>query len=399
MKRRFNFLTFLTTLILALPAALIWIWLAGEPVESAAGNIIIGGGFFALSLILGCIGMELGLRLRRKKYRVSGRRSMISSLLLALVLGIGIGGITQTVYALDYLPRTKTSDIDTRFDGAHVVLLFDGSGSMSENLDTCDEASCLLIDSFDENTSLQVIAFAKKVLTHNVSKFLPMTAENKTFIKNFVHNLKLSGGTEFNEPLRMALETLSSHKDDDHIQVILMLTDGEAPLDSDVVQTFSDPDNQVYLFTVRIIDSRSVSYYAQALIDLATQDFPIKRKIDGSVNVNDVLDAFQSALSSVTTITEEYTELGFGDDFFTQGGDEAYWWRILARVVGFALFFAASAFVYYGSVGKVQLLLHLLLGACTGAVMFVSIPIALLMYVILGLCAFTALEGVQQDVR
>lgn len=398
MRRKFGLTIFLTTALFAGAGTILWA--LDDPVfsESVGGAILTGAGFFAWTLFWGCAGMELGVWLRRGNCRVDGRRGPVVSLLLAIVLGAGIGAVTETIYAVDYVTYTRTVDVDTQLSGRHIVFLIDGSASMMEERDVCVEAACKLIDSLDENTFVQTMAFASAIAERNVSQFLPMTAENRKAMQDFMRGMDLAGGTNFNIPLRRALETLYGHRDDEYSQIILMLTDGEGELDSDVVQTFSDPDNEIHLFTVRITGEEDVSPMTQSLINLAELDFPIRQNGSGSVDVSAVLDAFGAALASTTTVIEEHTKLGFSTAVFFREEKTAHWWNIFACLAGFAAISLAACYLYYGQVSRGQLLFHLALGAAIGAVLFVDRTVWMILYCGVGLGAFTVFEEVRQDV-
>lgn len=400
MKRRFDFLTLLTSVLFAAVSVVVSGISLNWNVDSVAADILNIAVFFAFSFTMGYVGMRLGQWLNRKRYKVVRHRSVVVGILLSILLGAVAGAVGQVIYSIDYIPHYRTVETDIVLDGIHMVLLMDGSSSMTEEKKVaCNEAATRLIDNLGEDDSVQFIAFAKLVAPRNVSQFLPMTENNKVFLKDFVRSVDLAGGTDFNIPLRMALDTLQANQDEHHRSIILMLTDGEAELADDVVRTFSDAGNEIYLYTIRITGSNdSINSATRSLIDLADQDFPITPRQDGSVNVDVVLNAFQAALAARGTAAEEYMLLGLGTALFIQQNASLYWWRITVRLVTFIFLFVMAAIVYYGKQSWRRLLVHLLTGAATGVVYCVEPQAGMALYCILGLGSFATLMEVQQNV-
>lgn len=406
MKRGYGALPLLLSVLFSLVAVVgCVIVMMNAPQDSVPACVLMTAVFFAATLVLGYIGLEFGLLFNRKKYRTVGRRNPLLSLILAIVLGAGIGAVSGTVYSIDRITYTDTITVPGEFAGTHIVMLMDGSTSMDEEKAACAEAACQLIDSLDASVSLQFIAFAKNVADRNVSDFLPMNTVNRAAMKDFVRDVDLAGGTNFDIPLNMALETLRANDDGQHSQIILMLTDGWSTLDGSVKRALQSSDNDVKLYTVRLTDGGPIaSADIQAMVDdlvaLADQDFPIVIGANNSVDISEVLAAFQAALAAgtSTTVVETHTKLGFVPALMFHAGNTVHWWRILASALGLAAAFAAAAVVYYGSVGIVRSLLNIVLGAAAGASMAWHPAIGLLLYVVFGLGAFISWKEAGPDV-
>lgn len=391
MKREFSLKCLALSVLLAGAGLYACLLLADAGRESVPAALVWGFAAFALPLALGFLGLELGLWLDRKRYTAL-RPSRVASLLLALLLGGGLGAGCQLIYLVEYQNYTVTSTEDMEYKGVHAVLLMDGSSSMEKRRDACVQAACRLVDGLDENSSVQFAAFANNVMPRNVSDFLPMTRENRAQLQDFIRGTDLAGGTDFGPPLTLALTTLEEHADRDYRSIILMLTDGEAELSPDVSGPLADSD-EIDLYTVRIVEnsSGSPSALAQALVDLAAEDFTIVPDGDGGVDVEEVLDAFWAALDGQAVVSHQRERLGLGTDLMLWNNSPHYWWRILAGVLGCSLYAAVAGLVYYRQAGR-RLAVQLAAGAGTGAVLlaFPEAGLALLVLVCLG--AYTTYE-------
>ena len=110
------------------------------------------------------------------------------------------------------------------------------------------------------------------------------------------------GQTDFNAPLRLAVDTLTAEARPDVNLAILLLTDGEGDLDSDVAQDIQA--GGIMFFSVRISKSSATGSQARALIDLANAtggfDTRLKPAADGSVDTAALLESFNNAFEAST---------------------------------------------------------------------------------------------------
>lgn len=369
MKKKFDFLGLVLTSIFAtwgLGMATAVNYLADQSLTAVFITVLS----FILPLLLGFLGLRLSLWLHRKKYHVKGSGGIAKRLLAVLVLTAVLSGIGQLLYAIEWQTYTVDTVVETPMKGRHVVLLIDISGSMQDKKDACIEASCQLVEGMDESTTMQVIAFASTVTDRCTSAYLPLTADNKTMLQEMIRSVDMAGGTNFNQPLEMAIKTLRDSQDPEYRSMILMLTDGQASVDDTITGTLTDPDCGIELFTTRITNGNDGKDANQDLISLAVQDFPIAQQADGSVDMSNVLDTLLAAINHQKTVHEEYRKLALGSDllfhFFEESSSEAYWWRPMIAAAVFGLYAVLVSVAYYGKPSKISLLLSLAAGLITG---------------------------------
>lgn len=335
-------------------------------------NGILTALFFVVPLIFAWIGMRISLMLNRSRFEITGKVGSVRTLLIALVGCILLAFVTQTLYALELRNEEEVipgSD-DELYKGTHIVLLMDSSDSMWADSVACEEAAIALINGLDETSSLQFIAFATNVMDRNVSDFLQLTASNKKVLTDFIkYDVFAAGGTDFNEPLERALDTLSAHRDPDYRPVILMLTDGYASIDDSVASRIKN-DTELSLYTVRITDDApgsAVDDMIKELLALADKDFTIPHSASGSVDVNDVLNAFRTAIShSSDPVIKIHTKLGFGGDRLFSFGDPVSLLRVIVVIIAFIGYGILVTLAYYGRIDFKYLILNIASGFVFG---------------------------------
>lgn len=363
--------------------------------ESAPVAIATTGLLLMVPLLTGYDGLRLSLRLRRKKFRAPDSKAAARRVIVvALIAGLlGAGG--QVLYGLEWETYTEETVVDTSTKGRHIVLLMDISGSMKEEKPACIEAACRLIDGMDDTTTMQVIAFAASVTDRCTSQYLPLTPENKTTLQNMIRSVDMGGGTNFNQPLDMAIQTLKGSADPEYRSMILMLTDGKEAVNDTIRGTLTDPASGIELFTVRIGTDAS-DHNVRDLIDLAVQDFPIAQQTDGTVDITDVLDTLEKAANYQTVVQEEHRRLIMGGDqlleCFIANKNVEFWWRPVLQVVVMAVYAVLVSFAYYGRLGKGSLALSLAAGLATGLALALNQYVASPMMCVLCLGGFTVYE-------
>jgi uncharacterized protein YegL len=106
----------------------------------------------------------------------------------------------------------------------HLVLAIDCSGSMAgDKLSQVKSTVSKLVDHLTENDSIAITAFSQDAW--EVTKSLPMTAANKTFVKNRVTQLHTFGSTNLSEAITFAMERAVSVDKTKTCRIVL-LTDG-----------------------------------------------------------------------------------------------------------------------------------------------------------------------------
>jgi len=269
----------------------------GLDMDAPAGERTVWMGLFFLAVFLGgAIGLNLGLALDRRR-RVIRSRFWLPTCLAsaALLFAAGFGG--QLLFMRSHEEVTIPSAAD-------VVLLLDASSSMDSS--GCSvprtEAACQFVDSLDEDCRLQVISFASTVLDQ--SPMLEMDAQGKQTLKEMIAEIDSIGNTDFNAPLRQARDTLNGLGRQDCGKAVILLTDGEGDLDRDVVSEYSM--DEIRVMTIRISSVPWLDTRAKKLVALAENtggfDTQLTPGRDGSVNTDEMLEAFQKAFQSAVEV-------------------------------------------------------------------------------------------------
>ena len=258
----------------------------------AAERITLVGSIFAIMFVCGFLGLHLTMMLSRT-YKVERKpMGLVAFVLVAILLfGIGAGGQYLFMYSKEEV--TRPAEVD-------MVLLLDASSSMLGNTDSRTDAACQFVDSLSEDCRLQTIAFAGTVL--DSTQLLTMNSTNKTTVKQMITAIDASGMTDFNEPLQQAMDTLNNQGRQNCNKAVVLLTDGQSDLDSNLVKNYESSDIQV--FTIRISRETYLDGDARALVDLANNtggfDTQLIPQTDGSIQTGDMLKAFQEAFKATS---------------------------------------------------------------------------------------------------
>ncbi len=398
MKKKFDFLGLaLTSLLSFLGVFLVVQIYRCIPQDSSAAAVFVGALLLTVPMLLGFLGMRLSMWIRRRKYRMKKPKAAAGRLLAVMLAAAILGAAGQLLFEVEWQTYTVDTKVDAPMKGRHIVLLMDISGSMKNEKDACIEAACQLIGGMDETTTMQVIAFASAVTERCTSAYLPLTPENKDTLQEMIRSVNMAGGTNFNQPLDMAIKTLHDDMDPEYRSMILMLTDGKDSVENSIRDTLTDPDCGIELFTARITDGSDFKdQNVQALIDLAVRDFPIVQQTDGSVDMSDVLDTFLAAVNHQKTIQEEHKKLALGSDFildFSLGYRTAeFWWRPVVQMAVFTLYAVLVSAAYYGKPDRTSLLLNLTAGLVTGLALVFKVAEFVLLLSFLCLGGFTLYE-------
>lgn len=394
MKKKFGVLPLVLTVLFATAGILVFGYIQKAINPNTTWKALLDSVvFFMVPLLLAFVGLLLALVLKQKKYHVKINGGCFARLAVVLILSGLLGGVGQLLYCLEWQTYTVDTVVETPLKGNHVVMLMDISGSMSDEREACIEAACQLIDGLDETNTMQFIAFAASVASRNESAFLPLTADNKSSLQDLIRGIDMKGGTNFNEPLEKAIQTLRDNQDTEYRSMILMITDGKDSINNSIKGTLSDPDSGIELFTLRITDgSSSPDSQVRALIDLAKQDYPITQQGDGTVDMTTVLENLRAAIHSQRSVTEEHRKLAFGSRLVFTYDYTDFWWRPVIQVVLLGLYSVLISVAYYGKPGVLSLLLSLAAGLFTGLILSMGLEFYPALLIILCFGAFTVYE-------
>jgi len=320
-----------------------------DALSTAGERISWVGGFFLAVFAGGFAGLHLTLHFSRK-YKIQRSGFWIPAFLLAcaLLFAIGAGGQALFMYSKEEITVPASADM---------VLLLDASGSMDSYGYTQPrtDAGCQFVNSLSDDNRLQAVSFAGTVL--DSTSLVNMDTQGKNTLTQFIQGIDSVGATDFNAPLRQAMQTLNQYGRTDCGKAVILLTDGDGDLNSDVINMYLGSD--VKVFTVRISSDTALSPDARALADFAVDtggfDVQLKPAADGSVNAADMLKAFQDAFQATSE-----TRVNMSKDLLVYA-EQTTFWQFLLRVVVFIL---CAVLIGVGYFGQFSLQLGIANGAC-----------------------------------
>lgn len=326
-----DFFMWVLSAIASILAMGVWAALYDGLSATGIGHAVWCGGFLAIGLAGGFLGVLLTMALRKKiRIHYPGNRA------LALILGVviafvaGFGG--QIIYSIGL--STTTGDVD-------FVLLLDYSDSMIPYMEPSADAAKTLIDSMDENMCVQAVTFASRVI--DKTALLPMDQPGKDKVKAFIDASDIVGGTNFDEAFREALDTLNKNASKNRAQAVIMLTDGDGSVDKQLQNRFVSAGIRVY--SIRITDGSYVSGNAKELATFAenTGGFDTEVKLDAKYQIDEtaLLAAFEGAF-------EDATSLKWDEGSFLIDRDPTGFRKVAVRVVIALLYGLLLSWVYYG---------------------------------------------------
>jgi|GEM_PF-1509042 len=320
-----------------------------DALSTAGERIFWVGGFFLAVFAGGFAGLHLTLHFSRK-YKIQRSKLWLPAFLLVCVLlfGIGAGGQALFMYSKEEVLVPASADM---------VLLLDASGSMDSSGYTRPrtDAGCQFVNSLSDDNRLQAVSFAGTVL--DSTSLINMDTQGKNTLTQFIQGIDSVGATDFNAPLRQAMQTLSKQGRADCGKAVILLTDGDGDLDSDVIKTYVGSD--VKVFTIRISSDTYLNSEAQALADFAADtggfDVQLTPAADGTVDAADMLKAFQDAFQATTE-----TRVNMSKDLLVYAEQTSFWQFLLRTLV----FILCAILIGIGYFGQFSLKLLVANGAC-----------------------------------
>lgn len=384
MKRRFDLPMLLFTLVLSTLGMLICLPLRDSLSDSVPGRAMWCALWFALPLTLGLLGVEAGLALKHKRFRPVRKRSLLAGLLAALLLGAAIGGGGGVLCMMEFQtvveippsdgknppkvdppeddppeedppeddPPEEEDPPETTLELKHVVLLVDASDSARVDGEKSRLAACRVIDILSEDASMQVAFFAYAPAAEDVrykTDYLQLENEVKEEFQEFIQNTDIVGGTSFEGPIQLALETLKGRFSDEEPAAIIMLTDGDSPLSQETRDAVLESGVQLCLIRTnpaQTLDAKQLVQLAEAtgggdlsVRDIARGGNSATEAYTGSVQAKAQSDTAQGEKRLDLTFGESLPLDGFGEDFTV--------WRVAVCIITYILYAVLATVVYY----------------------------------------------------
>ena len=330
--------------------------------KTPVGRALWVGIFFLIQFVLGFAALQIAIAMNRK-YKFEQLPLKWVAFLTAgvLVFGIGFGGQYLFMYSKEEI--SVPAEVD-------MVLLLDTSSSMeAAGFDRPrTDAACQFVDSLNENTRLQAVSFAGKVL--DSTQFLAMSNTNKDTLKQMISAaIDGLGMTDFNEPLQQAMETLNSQGRENCNKAVILLTDGQSGLDNHVMNDYIASDIRV--FTIRISESTSLSSNEQDLIDFtaATGGFDTQLMPDysGNVDTADMLNAFRNAFEATSQ-----RSVNMREDLLVYAADGITMNQFLIRTLVMILCVNVIGFGYFGRLTIPSVVSSSVMGMAAAVLVFLT---------------------------
>lgn len=445
MKQRFDFRMLLFTWVLSALGMILCIPLRVSLGGSAIGRAAWCALWFAFPLALGLVGVELGLLLNRRRFHPIRKRRSAAAFLAALLLGALLGGGGGILSMMEYrieteiippedeaIPAPSESEAlpaptpapskeapdptpappketptpappDWWTMANHIVMLIDASDSGASDGQKVQQRACQVIDDLNEEFSVQVAAFAYAPTAEDIryrTDYLSLKDEVKEEFKEFIVNTDLVGGTSFDGPILMALETLKDESGSyEESAAIFLFSDGDGPLSREVYDAVLESEVQLYVISANPVQTPD----ALLLVQLAEATGGGRMLIVS----NDVgLNSFGASLQSESTAEERVSVSGQAAEVvqkrgrFTWGevlppdgfGRDGNVWRIAVCAVTYILYAVLAATVYYRRITLPGLAGSLCSGCLTACVVTIDQRLCIPATVVLLLGAYTVYQ-------
>ncbi len=353
--------------------------------EDTVGRVIWSGCVFTIPLLAGLIGVCIAEQIyRRHGINVVKKGHRFISFLLAVVLGILLGGGGQILYMFQVEKHTEQVK-----ENSCVSILMDGSSSMEECRNVCINAAEQLIDGMDQGSAVQITLFASKVLDY--TPLLYMDDIGKDQLKQFVRSMDTVGGTDFDAPLRQALDMLTAFPDFKDRKSVILLTDGKAEISNKIKASYLEKQIPLHSICIHETGGEEESPLKAFVGKSGGKFIALQKSKNGTLDMNELLSALQYVYESPEkTVSMGSSLLVFG----SEGMDIL---RLLLRFIVFAIYGLAVTLVYYYRFGFSNLIANGLIAVLMtiGSIFFEQMGIfGIIIFVMLSVlfywCAFTS---------
>lgn len=324
-------------------------WLCLEAKETINQPMIWTGLCLSLPLLAAYLGTRFASRFCSSMH-ILFPSSHPLRLSLCLIVAFGLGAVGQWIYSLSW--QTEAKEVQ-------VVFLLDGSDSMMDYQEDCQEAAKTIIESLDDHYEVQVVSFASRVL--GSTDFLVMDTVGKEEAISFIDSIDIVGGTDFNQVFAFAAQALEG-KDN---PAVIMLTDGDAPLDMTIYDTYQKQG--IHVYTIRIKNDYADNSNVEQLIKLSEESGGMDTQINvasgGKADQDKILDAFDQAFASSGGLVQ-------ADRLLLEGkSPDPFVLYLTLRVVIFGLLGVVASYFHFGKQGKQLVFANFIVGGIIGIVL------------------------------
>ena len=346
-KLRFDWLMLILSVVFsAIPAIVLGNMVDSVVMEDAVSRCILGALFFSLPLVFSLLAITAVEQYRKKDYILQTKGKRTVSLVLALVLGAILGGGGQLLYMIGIEEEEIIKDTSDSID---ISIMIDYSKGIENYTDDCEEAVCDFIDGSDDDTNIQLISFASTVFEY--SDLIQADDGNKEKMKDAVKSFDHTGGTDFDIPLTLAYETLTTSGKSDK-QAVLIVSDGDCKVDKDIQEQFTDEDIPVYFINVHKGSSQIDSFVKSSkgrIFDMNDKSFDASELPEEMKNEYDDSQKLRKSLAII-------------DGVIYDSDDSVSFYKFLIRLLVFILYTVLAGYVMYYSISPASIISAVITG-------------------------------------
>ncbi|MBR3802342.1 MAG: VWA domain-containing protein [Clostridia bacterium] len=357
--------------------------------DTPVGCILWTAEVFAVIAVLGYLGVEFTLWLKRKDYKAVGRKSIALGLVLSLVSGAVIGASGQLLYSLRLHKYAVDSDDGKTPIKSNVVFMVDCSASMANQYASCVDATCEALDTMDENNYFRFAAFSSYNIDekNHATEHLPVTSSNRDSLKDKIKAINaFANSNNFEIALDFALETIKDSDYDSRKNIIIMISDAVGKLNSFDKDELEKYDAKLYVLHIKNADASNASKSKMPLLDIADKTFEISVEDgNGAVNIYEMTSSVENMFKAANEGENTKKKLILTEDMLLFAQDINVI-RAVVSIIFFGLFAVAAGCVYYFSFDIKMILLNFLTGTVAALLSFIYYPlgIAVLLLVVAG---------------
>ncbi|MCI9671593.1 MAG: VWA domain-containing protein [Lawsonibacter sp.] len=157
------------------------------------------------------------------------------------------------------------------------------------------------------------------------------------------------GGTSFEGPIRLALETLEGHFSDGELAAIIMFTDGNSPLSPETCDAVRESGVRLCLMRANPAQTSNTQQLVQLVEDTGGGDLFISNSGESG---DSVTESYTSGVRTEGRLDiaqgETRRELTFGESLPPDGfGEDLHVWRIAVCIITYVLYAVLATVVYY----------------------------------------------------